>query len=58
MATNFSDIADSLWNAADKLRANTPLRASEYSVPVLGLIFLKFADSRFTVNGWIHRKNR
>lgn len=49
MATNFNDIADTLWNAADKLRANTPLRASEYSVPVLGLIFLKFADQKFSV---------
>lgn len=48
MATNFNDIADRLWNAADRLRANTPLRASEYSVPVLGLIFLKFADQKFT----------
>ncbi len=47
MATNFNYIADQLWNAADKLRANTPLRASEYSVPVLGLIFLKFADQKF-----------
>ncbi len=47
MATSFNDIADRLWNAADKLRANTPLRASEYSVPVLGLIFLKFADQKF-----------
>jgi type I restriction enzyme M protein len=47
VATNFSDIADRLWNAADKLRANTHLRASEYSVPVLGLIFLKFADQKF-----------
>jgi type I restriction enzyme M protein len=49
VVTHFSDIADSLWNAADKLRANTPLRASEYSVPVLGLIFLKFADQKFTL---------
>jgi type I restriction enzyme M protein len=48
MATNFNDIADRLWNAADRLRANTPLRAFEYSVPVLGLIFLKFADQKFT----------
>ncbi|MEO6890254.1 MAG: class I SAM-dependent DNA methyltransferase [Ktedonobacteraceae bacterium] len=49
MATNFSDLADRLWGAADKLRANTHLRASEYSVPVLGLIFLKFADQKFAV---------
>ena len=30
------------------MRANSDLKASEYSTPVLGLIFLKFADSRFT----------
>ena len=47
MATSFNDIVDNLWSAADKLRANTHLRASEYSVPVLGLIFLKFADQKF-----------
>jgi type I restriction enzyme M protein len=29
-----------LWAAADKLRANSDLKASEYSTPVLGLIFL------------------
>src|SRR5215213_8144455 len=34
-----------LWNAADNLRANSDLKASEYSTPVLGLIFLKFADN-------------
>jgi len=42
------DIANRLWETADELRANSALKASEYSVPVLGLIFLKFADSRFT----------
>jgi type I restriction enzyme M protein len=36
-----------LWSAADKLRANSDLRASEYSTPVLGLIFLKFADINY-----------
>jgi type I restriction-modification system DNA methylase subunit len=41
------DIANRLWETADELRANSALKASEYSVPVLGLIFLKFADSRF-----------
>lgn len=34
-----------LWRAADSLRANSDLKASEYSTPVLGLIFLKFADN-------------
>jgi type I restriction enzyme M protein len=34
-----------LWRSADTLRANSDLKASEYSTPVLGLIFLKFADN-------------
>ena len=37
-----------LWDAADELRANSKLKASEYSVPVLGLIFLRYADYRFS----------
>jgi type I restriction enzyme M protein len=37
-----------LWSAADELRANSKLRASEYSTPVLGLIFLRYADVRFS----------
>lgn len=36
-----------LWSAADKLRANSDLKSSEYSTPVLGLIFLKFADNNY-----------
>lgn len=36
-----------LWSAADKLRANSDLKASEYSTPVLGLIFLKFSDNKY-----------
>jgi len=40
-------IANRLWETADELRANSHLKAAEYSIPVLGLIFLKFADSRF-----------
>lgn len=36
-----------LWAAADKLRANSDLKASEYSTPVLGIIFLKFADNKY-----------
>ncbi|MFQ5455323.1 MAG: N-6 DNA methylase [Nitrospirota bacterium] len=38
-----------LWDAADQLRANSKLKSSEYSIPVLGLIFLKFADHKFTI---------
>ena len=36
-----------LWSAADKLRANSKLKASDYAEPVLGLIFLRFADFKF-----------
>jgi type I restriction enzyme M protein len=46
--TDIHEIADRLWETADELRANSHLKAGEYSIPVLGLIFLKFADSRFT----------
>ena len=37
-----------LWDVADELRANSDLKSSEYSSPVLGLIFLRYADYRFT----------
>jgi type I restriction enzyme M protein len=36
-----------LWQTADTLRANSDLKSSEYSTPVLGLIFLKFADNKY-----------
>lgn len=47
MPANTTDTEKRLWDAADELRANSKLKASEYSVPVLGLIFLKFADAKF-----------
>mgnify|MGYP002832687670 CR=1 FL=1 len=47
MATDIYDIQQTLWAIADELRANSNLSSSEYSSPVLGLIFLKFADDRF-----------
>ncbi len=40
-------LEDDLGSAADNLRANSDLKASEYSTPVLGLIFLKFADTNY-----------
>jgi type I restriction enzyme M protein len=40
-------LEDQLWSAADNLRANSDLKASEYSIPVLGLIFLRFADNKY-----------
>jgi hypothetical protein len=47
MPGNNSDLEKRLWSAADELRANSKLKASEYSVPVLGLIFLRYAGARF-----------
>jgi type I restriction enzyme M protein len=36
-----------LWAAADQFRANSSIRAADYSGPILGLIFLRFAEVRF-----------
>ena len=36
-----------LWEAADQLRANSKLTATEYTMPILGLIFLRHAANRF-----------
>jgi type I restriction enzyme M protein len=47
MAFDLAELEGRLRVAADELRANSTLKASEYSVPVLGLIFLKFAEVRF-----------
>jgi len=44
---NNNQIEKRLWDAADELRANSKLKSSEYSIPVLGLIFLRFADEKF-----------
>lgn len=48
MPANHNDLEKRLWDAADELRANSKLKSSEYSVPVLGLIFLRYADHKFT----------
>jgi len=39
-----------LWDAADQFRANSGLKAQEYSAPLLGLIFLRFAEARFAAH--------
>ena len=44
---DLKNLEDNLWHSADVLRANTGLKSSEYSTPVLGLIFLKFADNKY-----------
>jgi len=48
MPANHTDLEIRLWGAAAELRANSKLKSSEYSVPVLGLIFLRYADHKFT----------
>ena len=45
----FASLEKRLWNAADQFRANSGLKAQEYSGPILGLIFLRFAEVRFAV---------
>ncbi|MGV8122680.1 MAG: N-6 DNA methylase [Candidatus Xenobiia bacterium LiM19] len=49
MNHNGNNIEARLWDAADELRANSKLKSSEYSVPVLGLVFLRYADHKFQV---------
>src|SRR5262245_39443019 len=44
---DLAELEQRLWDAADELRANSGLKASEYGTPVLGLIFLRFADAKF-----------
>jgi len=41
------DFEKRLWDAADQLWTNSTLKPSEYSTPVLALIFLRYADHRF-----------
>ena len=48
MTYDLVDVENRLWAAADQLWANTGLKPAEFSTPVLGLIFLRYADKRFT----------
>lgn len=40
-------LEEDLWHSADVLRANANLNAGQYCMPVLGLIFLKYAYGRY-----------
>ena len=44
---NIDAIEKRLWNAADNLRANSNYASNEYFLPVMGLIFLRHAYSRY-----------
>lgn len=48
MADDLKTISDKLWSTAEKLRANSGILPAEYARPVLGLLFLRHADERFT----------
>ncbi|AWH94198.1 type I restriction-modification system subunit M [Dietzia psychralcaliphila] len=46
-----------LWSAADELRANSKLTPGQYRDPVLGLVFLAYAENRFeAVRGEVEAK--
>ena len=36
-----------LWESADLLRAGSKLTSNQYCMPVLGLLFLRYAYSRY-----------
>jgi type I restriction enzyme M protein len=44
---NIEAIERRLWSAADQLRANSNYASNEYFLPVMGLVFLRHAYSRF-----------
>jgi len=44
---DLSEVQRTLWKVADELRANSTLTPSDYRGPVLGLIFLAYAEHRF-----------
>lgn len=44
---DITKLESELWEAADELRANSKLSSQEYCMPVLGLIFLRYAWGRF-----------
>jgi type I restriction enzyme M protein len=41
------NLKDRLWEGADQLRANSGLKSTEYATPILGLIFLRFAQGKY-----------
>ena len=45
--TELKNLKDNLWHSADILRAGAHLAANKYGQPILGLIFLHYADVLF-----------
>mgnify|MGYP001026398701 FL=1 len=44
---NIRKLENELWESADLLRSGSKLTSNQYCMPVLGLIFLRYAYSRF-----------
>ncbi|MGN7863520.1 type I restriction-modification system subunit M [Chryseobacterium indologenes] len=42
-------LKDDLWSAATKMRSDSDLKLNEIDIPLLGLIFLKFADNKYKI---------
>jgi len=55
--TDLAKVRATLWAAADELRANSKLTPGQYRDPVLGLVFLAYAENRFeAVRGEVEAK--
>ena len=48
MTLPIQELQNRLWDTADQLRANSELTSAEYKSPVLGLVFLRFVDQKFS----------
>ena len=55
---NIRKLESDLWESADLLRAGSKLTSNQYCMPVLGLIFLRYAYSRFKLVEQEILKNR
>ena len=56
-STDLAKVRATLWAAADELRANSKLTPGQYRDPVLGLVFLAYAENRFeAVRGEVEAK--
>lgn len=42
-------LEDKLWDSANTLRATGGIKSADYAVPVLGIIFLRFADNKYAL---------
>ena len=55
---NIRKLEAELWESADLLRQGSKLTSNQYCMPVLGLIFLRYAFGRFKLVEAEIQKNR